>query len=64
MAHEAKGTLILEESGYGLYVLCPEVHPEQPVALLDLFYPSPEGKEEAHRSPLALFSGRCCDYAG
>jgi len=42
---EAKGTLILEESGYGLYVLCPDIHPELPVALLDLYYPSPETQD-------------------
>ena len=51
---EAKGTLILEESGYGLYVLCPEVHPEQPVALLDLFYPSPEGLAIPGDPPLQI----------
>lgn len=41
---EAKGTIILEESGYGLYVLCPDVHPELPVALLDLYSPRPKRK--------------------
>jgi len=51
---EAKGTLILEESGYGLYVLCPDVHPELPVALLDLFYPSPEGQEVPGGPPLQI----------
>jgi hypothetical protein len=51
---EAKGTLILEESGYGLYVLCPDVHSELPVALLDLFYPSPEGQEVPGGPPLQI----------
>ena len=51
---EAKGTIILEESGYGLYVLCPDVHPELPVALLDLFYPSPEGQEVPGGPPLQI----------
>lgn len=51
---EAKGTLVLEESGYGLYVLCPDVHPELPVALLDLFYPSPEGLEIPGGPPLQI----------
>jgi hypothetical protein len=51
---EAKGTLILEESGYGLYVLCPAVHPDQPVALLDLFYPSPEGESISGGPPLQI----------
>jgi hypothetical protein len=51
---EAKGTIILEESGYGLYVLCPDVHPELPVALLDLFYPSPEGQEIPGGPPLQI----------
>ena len=51
---EAKGTIILEEFGYGLYVLCPDVHPELPVALLDLFYPSPEGQEIPGGPPLQI----------
>jgi len=51
---EAKGTLILEESGYGLYVLCPDIHPELPVALLDLFYPSPEAQDIPGGPPLQI----------
>ena len=51
---EAKGTIILDESGYGLYVLCPDVHPEQPLALLDLFYPSPEGQKIPGGPPLQI----------
>lgn len=37
---EAKGTIVLKPSAYGLDVYCPEVH-EEPLALLDLFYASP-----------------------
>jgi hypothetical protein len=51
---EAKGTLILEESVYGLCVLCPDVHPQQPVALLDLFYPSAAGQEIPGGPPLQI----------
>ncbi len=51
---EARGTIILDESGYGLYVLCPDVHPEQPLALLDLFYPSPAGQEVPGGPPLQI----------
>lgn len=51
---EAKGTIILEESGYGLYVLCPDVHPELPVALLDLYYPSPEAQDTPGGPPLQI----------
>lgn len=51
---EAKGTLILEESAYGLYVLCPDVPPERPAALLDLFYPSPVGWETPGGPPLQI----------
>ena len=51
---EAKGTIILEESGYGLYVLCPDVHPELPVALLDLYYPSPEAQDIPGGPPLQI----------
>ena len=51
---EAKGTLILEESGYGLYILCPDINPEQPVALLDLFYPSPEAQDIPGGPPLQI----------
>lgn len=51
---EAKGTIILEESGYGLYVLCPDIHPELPVALLDLFYPSPEAQDIPGGPPLQI----------
>ena len=51
---EAKGTLILDECGYGLHVCCPDIHPEQPVALLDLFYPSPEGQENPGGPPLQI----------
>ena len=51
---EAKGRLILEESAYGLYVLCPDVHPERPAALLDLFYPSPVGQETPGGPPLQI----------
>jgi len=51
---EAKGTIILEESGYGLYVLCPDIHPELPVALLDLFYSSPEAQDIPGSPPLQI----------
>jgi hypothetical protein len=51
---EAKGTLIIEESVYGLCVLCPDVHPQQPVALLDLFYASPAGQEIPGGPPLQI----------
>ena len=51
---EAKGTIILEESGYGLYVLCPDIHPELPVALLDLYYPSPEAQDIPGGPPLQI----------
>ncbi len=44
---EGKGTLILEECDFGLYVHCPEVSTEGSVAILDLFYGSPAGSEEA-----------------
>lgn len=39
---EAKGTLILEACAFGFYVYCAEVNPKEPVAILDLFYGSPE----------------------
>ena len=42
---EAKGTLILVEDGFGFWLECPAVHPE-PLALLDLFYASPEAQSE------------------
>ena len=51
---ESKGTIILEESGYGLYVLCPDVHPELPVALLDLYYPSSEAQDIPDGPPLQI----------
>ena len=51
---EAKGTIILEESAYGLYVLCPDIHPELPVALLDLYYPSPEAQDIPGGPPLQI----------
>jgi hypothetical protein len=51
---EAKGTLVLEESVYGLCVLCPDVHLQQPVALLDLFYASPAGQEIPGGPPLQI----------
>jgi len=51
---DAKGTVILDESGYGLQVLYPDVHPEHPVALLDLFYRSPNGQEVPDSPPLQI----------
>lgn len=48
---EAQGSLVLEESAYGVYLSCPEVHPDQPVALLDLFHGSVVGKEEGSDGP-------------
>ena len=40
-----KGSLILEEAKAGLAVLCPEIHPDKPVALLNLGSTSSEGRE-------------------
>lgn len=51
---EAKGTIVLEQSEFGLYVLCPSVHPDRPVALLDLFYASPEEPTEETGGPPLL----------
>ena len=47
---EAKGTLILVEDSYGFWLECPDVHRE-PVALLDLFYASPEAQSEGLQGP-------------
>ena len=47
---EAKGTLILVEDSYGFWLECPAVHPE-PLALLDLFYTSPEAQSEGLQGP-------------
>ena len=47
---EAKGTLILVEDSYGFWLECPAVHPE-PLALLDLFYASPEAQSEGLQGP-------------
>ena len=47
---EAKGTLILVEGVYGFWLECPAVHPE-PLALLDLFYASPEAQNEGLEGP-------------
>ena len=51
---EAKGVIVLEECSYGLFVICPAVHPELPVALLDLFYASPEGRKGHAGPPLQI----------
>ncbi len=48
---EAKGTLVLEECAYGFYVHCPEVSNEGPVAILDLFYGSPESDSYPEGKP-------------
>lgn len=45
---DAKGTIILEQDEYGLAVYCPEVS-EGRVALLDLFYKSPNGQKYPER---------------
>jgi hypothetical protein len=41
---EAKGKIVLQESVYGLDIILPDYAP-YPVALIDLFYLSEEGKE-------------------
>lgn len=55
---EAKGTLVLEECAYGFYLYCPQVHAKDPVAILDLFYASPEAEKcEVERAGLPLVIG-------
>jgi len=41
---EARGSLVLEESGYGIYVIAPHIS-DQPVVMLDLFPNSPAAEE-------------------
>lgn len=42
---EAQGTIVIEASHYGLWITLPELSPD-PVALIDLFYNSEEGREK------------------
>jgi hypothetical protein len=44
---EARGEVILETGIYGLHVIVPDVHAEQAVALLDLFWQSHAAAEIA-----------------
>jgi hypothetical protein len=58
---EGKGTIVIEPSGYGLWVTFPEVNKE-PVLLLDLFYQSAAGAD-LDRPPVpgvAIHSPQTC----
>ena len=43
---EARGRIVIEESAYGLYVWLPDHSTKHPVALIDLFHMSDDGKSE------------------
>ena len=51
-AHTDGAPLLLEPTATGIYVWCPQVSPDQPVALLDAFYSSQEYRDDlAENSP-------------
>ena len=55
----AKGTVVIEESPYGLYIYLPQIDPNNPIALIDLFYDSTQATEVGlgDKPPqIALFS--------